>query len=126
MTRSKLDPDHPDIAKMANYTDCKTTGLSHHFSIKSSYASINELPVTNYKPFFEGAIDYIWNTPKTLIPTGILGPVDEQWRKSVVGFPHPHIPSDHIPLMSEFRWRPLDNSIEKSTSSSSGKRITTN
>ncbi|KAJ1674703.1 Glucose-repressible alcohol dehydrogenase transcriptional effector [Spiromyces aspiralis] len=105
MTRGKLPADNPDLKQLASYTNCGESGLSHCFNIRSSYATIHELPVTNFKPYFEGTLDYIWSTSKTLVPTGVLGPVDEQWRKTVVGFPHPHIPSDHIPVMSEFRWR---------------------
>ena len=34
---------------------------------------------------------------------GLLGPLDMDWIKSnrIVGFPHPHVPSDHLPLMVE-------------------------
>lgn len=45
---------------------------------------------------------------------GLLGPLDMDWIKSnrIVGFPHPHVPSDHLPLMVE---------LELFTSSSTGQ-----
>uniref|UniRef100_A0A183DAC7 Endo/exonuclease/phosphatase domain-containing protein n=1 Tax=Gongylonema pulchrum TaxID=637853 RepID=A0A183DAC7_9BILA len=35
---------------------------------------------------------------------GVLGPLSMEWVKSnkIIGFPHPHIPSDHVPIMAQF------------------------
>jgi len=51
--------------------------------------------------YFKGIIDYIYHTShlKTL---GVLGGIDENWLKSVPGFPNPVIPSDHLSLLTEF------------------------
>jgi CCR4-NOT transcription complex subunit 6 len=48
-------------------------------------------------------IDYIFYSRQLMRTVGILGPLDMDWIKSnrVVGFPHPHVPSDHLPLMIE-------------------------
>jgi hypothetical protein len=48
-------------------------------------------------------IDYIFYSRQLLRTVGLLGPLDAEWIKSnkVVGFPHPHVPSDHLPLMVE-------------------------
>jgi hypothetical protein len=34
---------------------------------------------------------------------GLLGQLDPEWLKQnkIVGFPHPHVPSDHLPLIVE-------------------------
>ncbi len=52
---------------------------------------------------FKGMIDYIFYSRQLMRTVGILGPLDMDWIKSnrVVGFPHPHVPSDHLPLMIE-------------------------
>ena len=36
-------------------------------------------------------------------PLGVLGPLDQEWFRQckVLGCPHPHIPSDHLPLLVE-------------------------
>jgi hypothetical protein len=48
-------------------------------------------------------IDYIFYSRHLLRTVGLLGPLDAEWIKSnkIVGFPHPHVPSDHLPLMVE-------------------------
>ena len=39
---------------------------------------------------------------------GILGPLDASWLQDykVAGFPHPHVPSDHLPLLVELELTP--------------------
>ena len=48
-------------------------------------------------------IDYMFFSRNSLRTVGLLGPFDMDWIKSnkIVGFPHPHVPSDHLPLMVE-------------------------
>ncbi|KAJ1731040.1 Glucose-repressible alcohol dehydrogenase transcriptional effector [Coemansia biformis] len=111
MSRGRLDKDHADLALLEPYADYKRNGLRHPFGLKSAYAGIGELSLTNYTPSFSGTIDYIWYTTGTLIPTGLLGEVDEEWIGQSVGFPNAHIPSDHIPLMAEFKWKPAGNTL---------------
>ena len=52
---------------------------------------------------FKGIIDYILHS-EMLKPTGLLGPLDAEWMRvhKVVGCPHPHVPSDHLPLLVEY------------------------
>lgn len=59
-------------------------------------------------------IDYIFYSRQQMRTVGLLGPLDMDWIKSnrIVGFPHPHVPSDHLPLMVE---------LELFTSSSTGQ-----
>lgn len=49
-------------------------------------------------------IDYIFATPQSLARLGILGSLDMNWVQSnkFVGFPQPHVPSDHIPIMAQY------------------------
>ena len=48
-------------------------------------------------------IDYIFYSRHLMRAVGMFGPLDAEWIKSnrIVGFPHPHVPSDHLPLMVE-------------------------
>lgn len=104
LSRGRLDKEHKDLEKCEPYADYKRHGLRHPFKLKSGYASVGELPMTNFVPGFKATIDYIWYTTGTLVPTGILGEVKAA---GAVGFPNPNVPSDHIPIMAEFRWEKL-------------------
>ncbi len=52
---------------------------------------------------FKGMIDYMFFSRNLLRTVGLLGPLDIDWIRNnrIVGFPHPHVPSDHLPLMVE-------------------------
>uniref|UniRef100_A0AC35U3M6 Poly(A)-specific ribonuclease n=1 Tax=Rhabditophanes sp. KR3021 TaxID=114890 RepID=A0AC35U3M6_9BILA len=66
-----------------------------------------QFPWTNYTADFKGNIDYIFATPNSLLRYAMVEAPDIDWVNSygVVGFPHPHIPSDHIPIMASFTVR---------------------
>ncbi|KAJ2159076.1 Glucose-repressible alcohol dehydrogenase transcriptional effector [Coemansia sp. RSA 552] len=115
LSRGRLDKDHEEVVRLEPYADYKRHGLRHPFGLKSSYSGHGELPLTNLTPTFRGTIDYIWYTTGTLVPTGLLGEVDEDWVSQTVGFPNAHIPSDHIPIMAEFKWRPGGGSTKPSS-----------
>ena len=57
---------------------------------------------------FQGIIDYIFYSRTQLKCLGVLGGIDPAWFKNngVVGCPHPHVPSDHISLVTEFQLLP--------------------
>lgn len=67
-----------------------------------------------YRYDFKGIIDYIFYSKEHMNLIGLLGPLDEEWfrQNKVVGCPHPHVPSDHFPLLVEFEMpaRNLPNS----------------
>ncbi|PVU92120.1 hypothetical protein BB561_004030 [Smittium simulii] len=105
LSTSKLSKAHDDMAKLESYSDYTEKGLTHDFSLKSAYASIGEMDITNYTPTFKGVIDYIWYSTSTLQLAGLLGPIDPVWLSQQVGFPNAQIPSDHIPLMAEFKFK---------------------
>ncbi|RCN35528.1 hypothetical protein ANCCAN_18611 [Ancylostoma caninum] len=62
------------------------------------------IPFTNYTLDFKGMIDYIFSTPQSLARLGFLGAFDSNWvaQNKIIGFPHPHVPSDHIPIMAQY------------------------
>jgi len=111
MKNGKVAVNHPEF-KDIGYKDCLFKMLSHsnndqHFThaFELCSAYIEELlPFTNYTFDFKGIIDYIFYPKGNMKPLGILGPVSEEWMKEnkVLGCPHPHIPSDHFPLLVEF------------------------
>ncbi|KAJ1972122.1 Glucose-repressible alcohol dehydrogenase transcriptional effector [Dimargaris xerosporica] len=104
VTRGALNKDHNDLGK-CTYSKFMTEGFQHSLALKSAYATVGELPFTNFSPTFKDVIDYIFYSNGTLTPTGLLGAADAEYIKNVVGFPNVHFPSDHISLMAEFRWK---------------------
>ncbi|KAF2717397.1 hypothetical protein K431DRAFT_233261 [Polychaeton citri CBS 116435] len=105
ITQGSLSNSHSDLGSY-KYGDFTRHGMSHPFSLKSSYSSIGEMPFTNYTPDFREVIDYVWYSSTALHPTGLLGEIDPEYMKKVPGFPNYHFPSDHIDLMVEFSVKP--------------------
>ncbi|KAH9961326.1 Endonuclease/exonuclease/phosphatase [Russula dissimulans] len=105
LTNGTLPGDHPDFLSHS-YGRYTSDGLRHRLGLKSTYAGIGELPLTNYTPSFHGAIDYIWYSTTTLSVNAVLSEVDRGYFEKVVGFPDAHNPSDHIPILGEFRVKP--------------------
>lgn len=93
---------HPDLDGR-DYGKFTEEGFRNVFKLKSAYETIGELPFTNCTPDFTTAIDYIWYSPATLQVKGVLGKVDEEYAKNVIGFPDSNFPSDHIPIISRFQ-----------------------
>jgi CCR4-NOT transcription complex subunit 6 len=85
--------EHPDF-QGKNYGKFTSSGVSHHLGLRSAYAGIGELPLTNYTPSFRGAIDYIWFSTQSISVLDVLGEVDEDYLGKVVGFPNAHFPSE--------------------------------
>lgn len=83
-------------------TSDKPSELSHNLKLECAYNK-DIMPYTNYTFDFKGMIDYIFYSSQLMRTVGLLGPLDIDWIKSnkIVGFPHPHVPSDHLPLMVE-------------------------
>ncbi|XP_055352080.1 CCR4-NOT transcription complex subunit 6-like-B [Paramacrobiotus metropolitanus] len=77
--------------------------LSHGLVLGDAYATV-QLNYTNYTLDFKGVIDYVMYSKNHFNCLNVLRPLDKEWLESnrIVGFPHPHIPSDHIPLFAEF------------------------
>ncbi|CAN6670196.1 Ccr4p-Not complex 3'-5'-exoribonuclease subunit Ccr4 [Trichomonascus vanleenenianus] len=100
----KVRPDDKDLEgrELGRYTK---NGMSHKFALKSSYSDVKSMRFTNYTPNFVEFIDHIWYSVPSFDVTGLLGPLDEEYASHYVGFPNPHHPSDHIPIMSQFSFK---------------------
>ena len=103
-TQKGLCAKHPDFDGR-DYGSFSRLGMSHDFSLKSSYTAIgeDEWPFTNYVPHFVGVLDHIWFSTNSLRVTGLLGEVDPEYLKRVPGFPNFHFPADHLALVAEFK-----------------------
>lgn len=101
LTRGSLSSAHVEFADRS-YGSFTRDGISHPFSLKSSYSSIGELTFTNYTPNYVAAIDYIFYSTNALQVTALLGEVDKDYLQRVPGFPNHHFPSDHLALLAEF------------------------
>lgn len=101
LAHGSLSSLHNDMVgrKYGNFTK---EGMTHPFSLKSSYAGIGELEFTNYTTNFAGVLDYIWYSTNNLQVLGLLGNIDKNFISRVPGFPHIYQPSDHIALQAEY------------------------
>ncbi|XP_035668865.1 CCR4-NOT transcription complex subunit 6-like isoform X1 [Branchiostoma floridae] len=110
LATGRISTSHLDFKELA-YSEClgnfscadhKPSEVTHSFKLKQAYES-DILPHTNYTFDFKGVIDYIFHS-ELLTCLGVLGPYDPHYfsENKIIGCPHPHIPSDHIPLLSEF------------------------
>ena len=50
--------------------------------------------MTNHTPSYQGVLDYLWYSERTLGVTGVLGPIDAGYLDKCVGFPNAHFPSE--------------------------------
>ncbi|OAL32638.1 hypothetical protein AYO22_00251 [Fonsecaea multimorphosa] len=102
-TKKGLNADHADLDGR-DYGAFSRAGMSHNFTLKSSYAAIDgEMPFTNYTPNFVDVLDYIWYSSNSLRVVGLLGAIDPEYLKRVPGFPNFHFPSDHIAIVAQFK-----------------------
>jgi CCR4-NOT transcription complex subunit 6 len=101
ITQGSLSNSHAELGGQ-KYGDFTRNGMTHPFSLASSYSKIGELPFTNWTPDFRQVIDYVWFSTNTLQVAGLLGEVDQGYMQKVPGFPNYHFPSDHLLLMGEF------------------------
>jgi len=110
LQEGRISTKHPDF-KDLGYKQClqrisyhsdRTTEYTHGFKLSTAYSQ-DVMPYTNYTFDFRGIIDYIFYSKPSMSPLGLLGPLDTQWlgEQKVVGAPHPSIPSDHFPLLTE-------------------------
>lgn len=101
IVQGNLSNSHADLGSR-HYGNFTRDGISHPFSLKSSYSAINELAFTNYTPNFVGVLDYIWYSTNTLQVVGLLGNIDKDYLTRVPGFPNYHFPSDHVALYAAY------------------------
>lgn len=114
LSSGRVPNDHKDF-KALSYQAClekivgcdKPNEFTHSFKLASAYSE-DIMPYTNYTFDFRGIIDYIFYSKQSMTPLGLLGPLSPDWFKEnkVVGCPHPHVPSDHFPLLVELEMMP--------------------
>ncbi|XP_037525302.1 CCR4-NOT transcription complex subunit 6-like isoform X4 [Rhipicephalus sanguineus] len=117
-----VSADHPDFKELG-YKDCLRKmclesdsliggSYTHPFEMKEAYAD-GIMPYTNFTFDFKGVIDYIFFTRQHMSVLGVLGPLDPQWllENKVVGCPHPHVPSDHLPLLAQLEMALVTNGL---------------
>ncbi|KAL3114948.1 hypothetical protein niasHT_011384 [Heterodera trifolii] len=111
LSKGAISKDHPDLKSFREDSCLSCLSADHedqqnftHSLRLDSSVDASQIPFTNYTLDFKGMIDYIFATPQSLARLGILGPPDSSWvqQNKFVGFPQPHVPSDHIPIMSQY------------------------
>ncbi|KAK6747565.1 hypothetical protein RB195_000640 [Necator americanus] len=111
LSRGQISRSHPDLKGFREDTCLERfssstrdpTSYNHSLRLDSAVELCN-IPFTNYTLDFKGMIDYIFSTPQSLARLGFLGAFDSNWvaQNKIIGFPHPHVPSDHIPIMAQY------------------------
>uniref|UniRef100_A0A914KGR9 poly(A)-specific ribonuclease n=1 Tax=Meloidogyne incognita TaxID=6306 RepID=A0A914KGR9_MELIC len=111
LSKGAISKDHPDLKSFREESclSCLSSDLkdqrnfTHSLRLDSAVDTA-QIPYTNYTLDFKGTIDYIFATPQSLARLGTLGPLDSTWvqQNKFVGFPQPHVPSDHIPIMAQY------------------------
>jgi CCR4-NOT transcription complex subunit 6 len=93
LSKGLIAQDHDDFGDHS-YGSYTTDGLTHPYSLKSSYGTVQEMTFTNFTPGFKGILDYVWYSTNTLEVTSVLGPIDNDYLSKVIGFPNAHFPSE--------------------------------
>merc|ERR1719187_320415 len=111
LIKGTVNVDHDDF-KDIGYAEClkrltmteQRDKFTHGFKLGMAYEK-DTIPYTNYTYDFQGVIDYVFHSKDLLSALGVLGPLDIEWFKQnkILGCPHPHVPSDHLPLLVEFQ-----------------------
>lgn len=132
--KGKISVNHPDFQKLqyggffSRICDQENgkkqvSEVSHPFTMKRAG---EDLPFTNFTYDFTGVLDYIFYTTEMMTPLGELGPIDDDYlrKNKIIGFPHPHFPADHIPLVVEFEFvNPAAPSSSKPATSTSSPQV---
>lgn len=120
LSSGHVSMDHQDFKELG-YKSClqrlvnsdahTQNEFTHSFKLASAYSE-DIMPFTNYTFDFKGIIDYIFYTKTGMVPLGLLGPISADWLREnkVAGCPHPHIPSDHFPLLVELELQHISSS----------------
>ena len=92
------------LSRLSNSKNGEKYGdLTHCFKLQRAYSE-EQMKYSNLTYSFTGVIDYIYFTSELLVPVGVLGSVSQQYVKEnkIIGWPHPHFPSDHQSLLVQF------------------------
>lgn len=110
LVKGSVASDHEDFMNhnYGNYTSSSEGGAggpSHKLSLRSAYSGEKEIPFTNFTPSYAEVIDFIFYSSNSLSVLGLLGGVEKEYMSRVVGFPNAHFPSDHVPILAEFKFQ---------------------
>jgi len=84
------------------FKNVEESQLHNYFELKSAYFEVlgKEPKFTNYTPFFQGVLDYIWVTKQLQVEDVLLlEEVDGSIRQQF-GIPNSFFPSDHLPILA--------------------------
>ncbi|GMT24929.1 hypothetical protein PFISCL1PPCAC_16226 [Pristionchus fissidentatus] len=117
LSKSGISRSHPDLkgfkedAVLERFSHTHDGSNYTHALRLDSAVEGSVVPFTNFTLDFKGMIDYIFSTPQSLARLGVLGPFDMEWVRNhkIIGFPHPHVPSDHIPIMAQYAMIPTNH-----------------
>ena len=101
------------LSRLSNGKNGEKSGdLTHCFKLERAYSE-EQMTYSNLTYSFTGVIDYIYFTSDLLVPVGVLGSVSQQYIKEnkIIGWPHPHFPSDHQSLLVEFEALSFSNGV---------------
>ncbi|KAL7750482.1 Glucose-repressible alcohol dehydrogenase transcriptional effector [Sorochytrium milnesiophthora] len=112
LATGRVPHNHEDFDKFA-YGTYTTEGVSHSFPLKSIHTDAR-LGFTNFTPAFRETIDFIWYSHQHMSVIGTLGGVEKAYVDKCVGFPNAHFPSDHIPVLAEFRLNSTASAVPSS------------
>ena len=101
------------LSRLSNSKNGEKCGdLTHCFKLSRAYSE-EQMSYSNLTYSFTGVIDYIYYTSDLLVPVGVLGSVSKEYIKEnkVIGWPHPHFPSDHQSLLVEFEALSFSNGV---------------
>lgn len=113
LDKGRISIDHPDFQSLdyggflsrlsSTRNGERCAELTHSFKLKRTYES---LECSNYTYHFRGVIDWVYYSCEDLIPIAELASVDPAYlkRNKLIGWPHPHFPSDHQSLIVEFEF----------------------
>lgn len=78
----------------------------HEVGLASAYAKVlgREPRCTNVTHEFEGTLDYLWYSKKSLRPMAVLDIPPHSCLKEEIGLPSKKFPSDHLPLLCKFKF----------------------
>lgn len=137
LTSGRVSASHEDFKEIGYETTLEKLSMSdtkdhfnHLFKLNTAY-SRDDMPYTNYTYDFKGIIDYVFYSREWMRPLGVLGPMDQEWfgENKVLGCPHPHVPSDHLPILVELELQPTQqqsNSVAPALSSQGSSSSSSN
>ena len=95
---------HPESALVlcGDFNALRDSGVGEFLETGSIGPGHEDFGSHTYEPYSTEGAHHSYR-PSNLTVTGLLGSVPSDYSKQFVGFPTQHMPSDHIPLLVEFK-----------------------